>query len=214
MYRLTQASPPRSAQRVHPLVATTSPAHQQIESFKRGELIYRAAYTGVLWRVLTGAVRLDKPETDGILFASLALPGAVIGCETLITGQYAFTARAMTPCTLIAQPCALEDLSPLTLLAAAEQRAADMVALRHGRAMDRIRRLVNLLTSNGAHPLPSNRCLLPRLIDIADITGLAIETVSRLTGEMDMAGGLPHKKYRTRKFAVNFPASTCVAVAA
>lgn len=205
------SSPPRFAWRADAPDSTALPKHQFTYSFKRGEPIYHAASSGMPWQVLDGVVRLDKPGADGSAFASLALPGDMIGCETLLDGQYAFIARAITPCTLVGQPT-LSGLSPLSLLAAAEQRAADLVALRHGRATGRIRRLVDLLTLNGAQPLPGNRCLLPRLADIAEITGLAIETVSRLTGEMDMTGGLPHKKYRTKKIAPYFASAMAVTV--
>lgn len=159
--------------------------------YKRGELIHRVADDGQVWRVISGAVRLDLHGPDGPMFASLALPGDMIGLESLVFGHYGFTARALTPCTLA--PRTADDPPPLAQMAAATRRAAQVTALRSGRAPERIRRLVALLTDHGAHPLAGQRRLLPRLADIAEITDLTVETVCRTTASLDMDHGLPHR---------------------
>ncbi len=168
-----------------------------IRLFKRGELIHLANGKGTVWRIITGTVRLDLHATSahnqGATFASLALPGDMLGIESLVFGHYGFTARALTPCTLVPHDAA--DM-PLAQLALATQRAAQVVALRAGSAAQRIQRLAALLTNHGAQPLANKRDLLPRLADIAEITGLTVETVSRTTAMLGNASGLPHKKYR------------------
>lgn len=163
--------------------------------FKRGELIHLAGDSGPLQRIVSGAVRLDLPTGNDVSFASLALAGDLLGIESLAFGGYGFTARALTPCTLeIHEP---EEV-PLAQMALATQRAAQTVALRDGPAAWRIQRLAALLTAEGAQPLSNRRHLLPRLADIAEITGLTVETVSRTTATLGSACGLPHKTYRQR----------------
>jgi len=164
-----------------------------IRMFKRGELIHLANGKGTVWRIITGTVRLDLHTTEGTTFASLALPGDMLGIESLVFGHYGFTARALTPCTLASHDAAA---MPLAQLALATQRAAQVVALRTGSAAQRIQRLAALLTNHGAQPLANKRDLLPRLADIAEITGLTVETVSRTTAMLGNASGLPHKNYR------------------
>lgn len=161
-----------------------------IRIFKRGELIHLANGKGTVWRIITGTVRLDLHATEGTAFASLALPGDILGIESLVFGHYGFTARALTPCTLTPHDAAA---MPLAQLALATQRAAQVVALRAGSAAQRIQRLAALLTNHGAQPLANKRDLLPRLADIAEITGLTVETVSRTTAMLGNASGLPHR---------------------
>lgn len=176
---------------LHSLPDPASSLEKKEKTLKRGELIHHIADAGPVWRVTSGAVRLDLHGADGPMFASLALPGDTIGLESLVFGHYGFTARALTPCTLT--PRTADDPPPLTQMVAATRRAAQVVALRSGRASERIQRLVALLTDNGAHPLAAQRRLLPRLADIAEITGLTVETVCRTTAGLDMEGGLPHR---------------------
>lgn len=176
---------------LHSLSDPASRLEKEEKTFKRGELIHRIADDGPVWRVIEGAVRLDLHNPDGPMFASLALPGDTIGLEALVFGHYGFTARALTPCVLM--PRREDDPPPLAQMAAATRRAAQVVGLRSGRAGERIQRLVALLTDHGAHPLAAQRRLLPRLADIAEITGLTVETVCRMTAELDTEGGLPHR---------------------
>lgn len=156
---------------------------------KRGELIHHIADDGPVWRIISGSVRLDLHGSDGPMFASLALPGDMIGLEVLVFGHYGYTARALTPCILA--PRTADD--PLAQMAAATRRAAQVVTLRNGRAIERVQRLIALLTDHGARPPGKERLLLPRLSDIAEITGLTVETVCRMTAELATTGGLPHR---------------------
>ncbi len=147
------------------------------------------------WRVVAGTVRLDRGQDgDGNdALASLAVVGDIIGAETLLFGRYTFTARALSDCTLIpwneyGERPGHEGL--LKALARAEQRFADILALRTGRAADRVARLLSIMSFGvvGRRTLAGQ--VLPRLRDIAEITGLTIETVSRTIKQL-RGEGLP-----------------------
>ncbi len=143
-----------------------------------GQVIYRAGSEGLAWRVADGVVRLDTAGKDGEpAFASLAIRGDILGCETLLLGAYTFSASALTPCCLTPWPEGARRptgeilLESLTL---AQRRSAELVALRGGQAADRVLGLIRLL-ADGA-----GRVILPTRQDIADITALRFETISRI----------------------------------
>ena len=154
--------------------------------FAAGERIYRAADTGNAWRIATGVVRLDTVQSDGSLhFASLAIHGDILGCETLLFGAYTFSATALTQCELSAWPSAANEMAGDSLLgsiAQAQRRAADLVALRGGQAIDRVLGLARLLADAGG------RVVMPTRQDIADITDLRFETISRIVKQLERAG--------------------------
>lgn len=81
-------------------------------------------------------------------------------------------------------------------LTASERRMADALALRCGKAVARIRRLLSIIagagTRDGADPL----IVLPRLKDIAEITDLKIETVSRTISQLNDVGELAIEDHR------------------
>lgn len=120
-----------------------------------------------------GVIRLDQPEAG---FAGLSIAGDILGCETMLFGQYSFSATALTPCLITSWPGEMQadSASLLDSLAHAQRRAADLVALRGGQAVGRIMKLVRLLADR------EGRVILPTRNDIADITDLRFETVSRL----------------------------------
>ena len=156
--------------------ADASPSRR---SYRQGERIYKAGADGKAWRLIVGSIRLDRGDVGESTFAGLAVAGDVIGAETLIFGHYAFAATALSPCVLAAWPeanASLASESLLAVLATRENRAADVLALRSGLAMERVKRLVGLLSRTG------DRKTLPSLKDMADITALRLETVSRALG--------------------------------
>ncbi|MDP2370214.1 Crp/Fnr family transcriptional regulator [Rhodoferax sp.] len=151
----------------------------QSRHFKRAQRVHQIGDQGQAWYVQSGAVRLDAMSPEGLTFAALAVTGDIIGTDALVGGRYAFAARALTPCVLT--PWELSQSTPvLELMSAAQRRAAEVVALRCGRAEDRVARLVRLLGSDGVQRHSDFRVLTPRLRDVADITNLAPETVSRI----------------------------------
>ncbi|PTD98164.1 Crp/Fnr family transcriptional regulator [Pseudothauera lacus] len=169
----------------------------------RGETVFCAGDTGQAWRVVCGVVRLDR-ECDGEReFGGLARVGDVIGAETLLLGRYTYTAVALMPSVLEAwshdqAPAAEREHKLLQALATAERRMADVLALRGGKAAARVRRLLGFLAGNGLRQ-PDPCVVMPRLRDIAEITDLKVETVSRTISQLSQDGeiaALPRRQVR------------------
>jgi CRP-like cAMP-binding protein len=172
-------------------------AIRRLVSLARGQRLYAAESPGTAWRVLSGSLRLDRHEPNGEQsFASLAISGDIIGAETLLFGHYTFTATALSPATIVPWPeghAALAGDSLLATLAKAERRAAEVIALRCGQATERVRRLVMMLAhipeKNPENPAVAElRVVLPSRQDMADITALKLETVSRMVSQLRQAG--------------------------
>ena len=197
----------------HEIESTTpaSPEGRRRHNFSRGERIYESGTAngyGRAWRIVSGSVRLDRPGGDGeAMFASLAIPGDVIGSETIVLGQTGFAATALLPCVLepwpeAPAPC-VGAASPEALsvslsrnLVMAERRATEVIALRCGHAMERVQRLVLLLANGAGDATRGVRVVLPTLRDMAEITALKIETVSRAIGHLRRDGLLQADKER------------------
>ena len=168
-----------------------------LRSIPIGERIHAAGTQGIAWRVKSGAVRLDRITLAGRAFAGLALRGDVIGAESLLFGLYSFEASALGDCEL--EPWLSSNRAPtgeslLRILAAIERRAADALALRAGEAFDRVRQLCLLL----ARDMGDGRreVAIPGLRDMAEITGLTVETVSRAMSHLRRTGMLQRQGRR------------------
>lgn len=182
---------------------TTAQVDMQSVAVERGEVIYEAGVEGMSWRVVSGTVRLDQPGPDGFQFAGMAVTGDVIGAETLLFGRYTFCARALSACVL--EPWMADQAQQpsgpllLSMLAATERRMADVLALRSGKAGDRIRRLFEFMTGGLVRGRKAAQLALPRLKDIAEITDLSVETVSRTISHLGADGTLDVTgRYRAR----------------
>lgn len=179
---------------------------RQRSAYGTGETIYHLGSDGLAWRLHCGVVRLDTAEASGSSrFASLAIAGDILGCETMLFGKYAFTATALTNCDLRPWPegeGAPAGDSLLSSLAKAQNRAADIVALRGGQAANRVLGLIKLLKDGADH------VVLPTRQDIADITDLRFETISRIIKGLERTRALLPIKiegvHATRSYAVNF----------
>ncbi len=176
-------------------------------AFRIGETLFEAGAPGSPWRVVSGSVRLDRANGSDSGFASLALRGDVIGAETLLFGRYTFTARALSDCTI--EPWLEPGTQPggetlLLALTSSERRAAEVVALRCGQAIDRVKRLLLLLAHEDPKGYRPPRVLLPELRDIADITNLAVETVSRALSRLSSQGLLQKHGWRRAELIPEF----------
>ena len=178
---------------------------RQGSAYLASQAIYVAGAEGLAWRVKSGVVRLDtNTKSGGLSFASLAIAGDIVGCETMLFGAYTFSASALTRCELTpwpeGEPAGASE-SLLESLALAQRRAADVIALRGGQASERVLGLIRLL-GDGA-----GRVVLPTRQDIADITDLRFETISRIIKGLERVGVLLPVKIKgvhaTRAYAVD-----------
>jgi CRP-like cAMP-binding protein len=104
-----------------------------------------------------------------------------------LSGAYTFTATALTRCELSPWPEGEKSMAGKSLLrslAVAQRRSAEMVALRGGQAADRVIGLVRLLSNR------AGKVVLPARQDIADITDLRFETISRILKRLERSGVL------------------------
>ncbi|MEF8754267.1 MAG: Crp/Fnr family transcriptional regulator [Accumulibacter sp.] len=195
----------------------TSGSNGRGVSFACGQRIHSGGGRGGAWRVLSGSVRLDREEPTGEQsFAGLAVKGDIIGAESLLFDRYSFSATALAECVLAPWPetrsaAAAESLS--RTLAKAEQRAAEVIALRCGQAAERVRRLVLMLAhaSEDAGAAQGDlQVVLPSRQDMAEITALTLETVSRMVSQLRQAGMLAPQRFGRhrshRRFSVRSPA--------
>jgi CRP/FNR family nitrogen fixation transcriptional regulator len=159
--------------------------------FGIGQLIYSAGSGGQAWRIQSGAVRLDRVQGEQRLFAGLALKGDILGAETLLFGEYSFDARTIADVEL--EPWLTADAKPsgeslLRIIASTERRTAETLSLRYGEALDRVRQLIWMLA--GGRSEGRQAVVIPGLKDMAEITGLTMETVSRAISRMRKSGML------------------------
>ncbi len=158
--------------------------------FFAGESLFIAGEAGQAMRLDRGVVRLNHAPPSADEFAGLAMTGDLLGCETLLFGAYTFTAIALTPCQLTPWPPAGSAMNTRLLLNSfteLQSRTADLLALRGGAAIDRILKLIDLLKDE------VGQVILPLRQEIAQITDLRLETVSRIIKSLEASGTLtPH----------------------
>jgi CRP-like cAMP-binding protein len=189
----------------HPVDRSSVAGLRRARRIPAGECLYRAGAEGLAWRLHAGAIRLDTTGPDGhAAFASLAIAGDILGCESMLFGVYTFSATALTECWLLPWPGGGSEAVAdglLASLAQTQQRAASIVALRGGQAMARVVGLIRLLRDN------AGRVILPTRQDIADITGLRFETISRIMKGLERSGLLVPVRIEgvraTRAYAVD-----------
>jgi len=138
----------------------------------------------VLWRVESGALRVDSAQiNESCSFVHLALPGDVLGMESLVGGVEPFVVRALTPVALVPVDASEEDRVKQLLLEAVckgYQRCRELVQLRTGPTDERVRRLLLMLASQDEGGSgEATECALPSLGDMAAIVNAAPETVCR-----------------------------------
>ncbi len=149
---------------------------------ERGEVVLTAHTTGPVWRVLSGAFRLDCETEAGESLVHLALPGDWMGVEALCGAPYAYTATALVDSEVQAE--AMVNLPRMEALAAVlrqqQRQMLDMAPLRTGTVVSRLTHLLGLLARrcDGETVLLSRKDM-PRLKQTAQIIDTAVETVCR-----------------------------------
>lgn len=139
-----------------------------------------------VFRLEKGALRLDF--VDGIGASSLigmVLAGDYVGLDVLADPAIDLRYRAITPCQLAQVQVSAQGLNEIMLhgLVTARLRSRDMVQLRSGTVVDRVRRLFVMIASDeatGQEVLQS----LPSLKEMADLLGSAPETISRAISQL------------------------------
>jgi CRP-like cAMP-binding protein len=156
---------------------------ENAKHIKRGHTFMMAGEMGQLWRVSQGAFRLERPSLEGHTLVQLALPGDLLGVESLCAEPYAFTVTALTA-SVVAEQTVNHELSRFTAVAQGylqqQRRMHDMMKMRSGPVADRLAHFLKLLArdADGNHAELDRRDL-PILKEIAAIVDSSTETVCR-----------------------------------
>ena len=182
--------------------------------------------THTVWRLESGALRIDSTGADASeTLVRLAMPGDLLGIESLLGVPDRFSVRALTPSRLVPLDF-LEGQLPQLLMDSVltgYQRSRQMVQLRSGSAEDRVRSLLVMLAEAGQGPQGgAATCALPTLADIAGIVHTAPETVSRVLASLRQASFLQdcspkaakHKKLEHRTHRLMTSGTTVLALGA
>lgn len=171
-----------------------------------GETVYHAGLPShCAWQVVSGTVRLDQPMDPRTRFVQITLAGELLGTEAWLQLPHLHTALALTDCCLRPLAAPEPDALPLWLghaLCQQAQRTSDMVSLRTGSAPERVRRLLLLLSPGpGVNPeRGASDHALPRIKDMAAITDVAPETVSRVLSSLRRSQVLHARHTRSARF--------------
>lgn len=153
------------------------------KSLKKGESLFKEGDSGVLWRIESGVILLQKATDDGATLTQLALPGDIIGLEGLCEKPYANSAVALVQSKISHQRLSGE-FSAFSAVAEGymqqQQRMHDMSKLRTGSVASRLKYLVQMLAKcmdDKRHKL--DRKDLPTLREMSKIMDSAGETICR-----------------------------------
>ncbi len=141
------------------------------------------AHLSSLWRVQTGAMRLNLHEPHDQNLIRMVLPGDLLGMERRVGITDHLVMHTLIPTTLI--PVLPQDDAHLTRLlmeavSHGYQRSRDMAALRTGTTDARVRRLLLAIADPTSDPINATQtCVLPCLSDMAALVNAAPETVCR-----------------------------------
>ena len=187
--RPTHPAPTRRKTTPLTLVASRRPPHGEpapaVTAVAPGQTLLHAGQHGALWRVSSGAFRIERPGDGAAGLIQLALPGDHIGLEALFGQPYGVSVTALLPSTAQTEPVphAAARLAMLAHAMTQQQRQAhDMARLRSGLAADRVAWLLRCLGTDPADP--AARKTLPPLKDMARIIDTAPETICRELGRL------------------------------
>ncbi|HMN93579.1 MAG TPA: hypothetical protein PKC60_10150 [Hydrogenophaga sp.] len=165
-----------------------------LQVFAGQSRIFKSGEYGPLWRVTEGAVRLDRESGPQRLPVQLALPGDLVGLESLCDLPYQFTATAFQECRLervpVADPAHRQALLRQALLQQ-QERSHDMATLRTGSVVQRVVHLLQLLglpwqnlTALAGAQADAVRARLPALRELALMIDAKHETVCRALAQL------------------------------
>ncbi|HMS26234.1 MAG TPA: cyclic nucleotide-binding domain-containing protein [Burkholderiaceae bacterium] len=167
--------------------------------YKREQTIFSIAENATLWRVTSGVVRLDQLELDSTPhLVVLAIPGDLIGVESLCQAPYSLQAQALTDVVLqaitVQSPAHNQQLMMEALLQH-PIRSHDMSRLRTGSVLSRMTHLLRMMGYEssllGSASMDSNaneaatiRNNLPTLRELAQVVDAKPETVCRTLAQL------------------------------
>ena len=165
-----------------------------IKTLKRGQVLANACEYGPVWCVTKGMFRLDRWTRQGLSLVQLALPGDLLGVETLCAEPYSYSITAIMPSEVKQQPVNGE-VSNFAFIAKAflqqQKRTHDMVKLRSGHVSERLAYFLQLVEKKaGGTERQLLRSDLPMHKDLAVIVDCTNETVCR-----QMNAFLPARTY-------------------
>jgi hypothetical protein len=172
----------------------TSTVSDQALACASNQSIFLAGESGPVWRVVEGVVRLDRDSGPIRQPVQLALPGDLIGAETLCGQPYQLSASAFTCCRLEPVRPDPEAASGSLLQQALLQqldRSQDMAQLRTGSVLQRLTHLLRLMglewrpeqcALNGG--VDAIREALPTLREVAQVVDAKTETVCRALAQL------------------------------
>lgn len=180
------------------LNAKTSNSHE----FGAGQIIFSAGDSGPVWQIVSGIVRLEAQHHSGLSLVDLALPGDLIGAESVLGKPYAFFAKALISSQIKEIDFETEQHRIHILSSAfhkSQERAVAVMRLREGSVAQRIDHLLEIFQrATGGDMFSSPRRQLPQLKEIASIIGTTPESVCRnLTHRLGKKG---RKESRYKEF--------------
>lgn len=171
-----------------------------------GEALFELGDAACVWQLEAGVIRLDQAGRDGsVAFTQIALPGDLLGLESLAAFNHRQAARAIVPCVLrrrVLAGDAERRLAMLEGLMQAQQRCADVVALRTGPAQDRLKRLLVLLASAESDG-GDGEWVLPTIRDMAVMIDTSPETVSRILANLKRSHILEGRSRQGARFSLS-----------
>ena len=153
------------------------------KSLKKGESLFKQGDSGMLWRVESGLILLQKTTDDGDELTQIALSGDVIGLEALCDQAYANTAIALID-SHVSRLRVANEFNAFAAMAKGymqqQQRMHDMSKLRTGSVASRLRHFIQMLSKDLEGKCQSlNRKDLPTLREMSHIIDIADETICR-----------------------------------
>ena len=145
--------------------------------------LYESCQVGTTWCIQSGILKLMRPSPRGLELVQLALPGDIVGAETLCGEAYTHTAVALQNCTLT-QPDVAGDFQRFSIVAQGylqqQQRMQDMVKLRTGTVASRVAHMLRLFRCRADGTLTEiAREDLPTFKEMAALLDIAPETICR-----------------------------------
>jgi CRP-like cAMP-binding protein len=157
-----------------------------------GHTLFHAGERGPAWRLIGGVLRIDRVAGGARQLMWLALPGDLVGAESLCDQPYQYDARGLTRVQLEpvhAPEAAAREAWLRQAVMQQQYRCQDMAALRTDQVTARLMHLLTLLghdwrEAQGRDPAARARAdriraALPPLRELAEVVGAQHETVCR-----------------------------------